>query len=87
MATRVKIQLDRDGVREAALTSPGVREAVGDTAERIAQAARGRTDLEIEVVHAGQRRARSYVRMVGADAAATEARDRILGSAIDAGRS
>lgn len=83
---KFKIELDRAGIREAALTSPEVREAVAERAERIAAAARGRTDLEIEVVNAGRSRARSYVRMLGAEAAPTEAKHRILGTAIDAGR-
>jgi hypothetical protein len=84
---RVKIELDRGGVRRAALTSSEVRAAVAEVAERMATAARARTENEIEVVHAGRSRARSYVRMLGADAAREEAKERILGSAIDAGRS
>lgn len=82
----IRIELDRAGVREAALTSQEVRDAVGQVAEKIAAAARGRTENLIEVTHAGKSRARSYVRMLGADAAAEEAKERILGSAIDAGR-
>lgn len=86
MPKRVKIELDRAGIREAALTSPDVRAAIAEVAEKIAVSARGRTDNEVEVVHAGRSRARSYVRMLGPDAARTEARDRVLGTAIDAGR-
>lgn len=84
---KMRIELDRAGVREAALTSPEVRAAVGQVAEKMAAAARGRTENIIEVIHAGKSRARSYVRMLGADAAREEAKERILGSAIDAGRS
>jgi hypothetical protein len=83
---KVRIELDRPGVRLAALASRAVRAAVGDVAESMAAYARGRTENEIEVTHAGRSRARSYVRMLGADAAAEEAKERILGSAIDAGR-
>lgn len=86
MAKRFKIDLDRAGVRAAALTSPEVRAAIAETAERMATAARSRTDNEIVVTNAGRSRARSYVRMLGPDAERTEARDRILGTAIDAGR-
>lgn len=85
--TKLRIELDRSGVREAALTSPEVRAAVAQVAEKMANAARSRTENKIEVTHAGRSRARSYVRMLGADAAAEEAKERILGSAIDAGRS
>lgn len=82
---RVKLKLDRAGIREAALTSREVRAAVARAAEAIAARAASVTDDEIEVVHAGRSRARSYVRRVGADAAANEAHDRALGRAIGGG--
>jgi hypothetical protein len=85
--TRMRIELHSPGVKAAALTSPEVRAEVAKVAERIAAAARGRTENEIEVINAGKSRARSYVRMLGADAAREEAKERILGTAIDAGRS
>lgn len=85
--TKLRIELDRTGVREAALTSPEIRAAITAVAEKMAAAARQRTENEIVVTNAGKSRARSYVRMLGADAAAEEAKERILGTAIDAGRS
>lgn len=84
---KFRIELNHDGVREAALTSPEVRAEITRRAEKVAEAARGRTENKIEVINAGHSRARSYVRMLGADAAAEEARERILGTALDAGRS
>ncbi len=83
---RVLIKLDPPKVRVAALISPEVRKAVGDSAERMAAAARSKTTNEIEVIHAGNSRARSYVRLLGADGAAQESAHRPLGSSIDAGR-
>lgn len=79
---RVALTLNKAGVRDAALTSPGVRSAVAAVAEGIAARARAKTDNEIITVHAGKSRARSYVRMLGDTAAADEARDRILGGSV-----
>jgi hypothetical protein len=84
--SKLRVELHSPGVKAAALTSPEVRAAVAQVAERIARVARGRTENEIEVINAGQSRARSYVRMLGPDAAREEAKERILGTAIDAGR-
>lgn len=85
--TRMRLELDSAGVRAAALTSPEVRAEIHARAEAMAAAARQRTDNEVVVADGGRSRARSYVRMLGPDAAAEEAQERILGSAIDAGRS
>lgn len=82
----VRISLDRRGVRAAALTSPGVRAEIHKRAEAMAAQARAEVDNEVIVADGGRSRARSYVRMLGADAEAIEARDRVLGRAIDAGR-
>lgn len=86
----IKIELNREGVRYAALTSPQVRSVVGQVAERIAASARAKLndpDLNgVEVTNAGRSRARSYVRVLGPNAELIESRDRVLGSSIDAGR-
>jgi hypothetical protein len=81
MPQRVRIELDRAGVREAALSSPEVRDAVSAIAQRIASEAQSKTDDEIVVNDAGQSRARSYVTRLGSGARG-EAEDRALGSSI-----
>lgn len=86
MASSIRIDLNRDGIRAAALTSPQVRAMIAAKAEKVAEAARGHTDDEIVTAHAGKSRARSYVRRLGSGAAG-EAKDRALGGSIDAGRS
>lgn len=80
----IRFDFDRNGIRAAALTSPGVRAAVSAAAHRMALAARSKTDDEIAVADAGKSRARSYVRRLGSGAAG-EANDRALGSSIHAG--
>lgn len=89
--TSFRIDLDRAGVREAALTSPEVRAALRTFADNIAarataiDAGEGVTSKpsEIDVEEGGTSRARVYVRAIGAAAAAREAKYRILGRALD----
>ena len=81
---QMRLEISRDGVREAALTSPEVRAAVRQAAEAIAARATG-PDAEIKIVDAGTSRARSYVVNVSPKAAAAEAKYRILGRALGGG--
>lgn len=81
---RMRLEPNLPGIRAAAWASPGVRAAVADKAEKIAAATRSKTENEVIVVNAGRRRARSYVRMLGPDAAAEEAMRRPLGSSLGA---
>lgn len=81
MPTNVRFEFNREGIREAALTSDGVRAAVKARAERIADAARSQTDDEIVVGEGGRSRARAYVTRLGSGAAG-EADDRALGRSI-----
>lgn len=83
--TTVRIELNRDGVRQAALTSPEVRAELARIGEATASRARSQTNNEVEVVEGGKGRARVYVRMLGADAAALEAKERILGRSLTNG--
>jgi hypothetical protein len=80
-----RITPNRAGIRAAALTSPEVRAAIAERAKRVAAAARSRTDDEIVTQDAGRSRARSYVTRLGSGARG-EAKDRALGSSIDAAR-
>ena len=79
-----KFQFNR-GSMKSVLTSSEVRAMIAARAERIAAAARARTDDEIVTADAGKSRARSYVRRLDSGAQG-EARDRALGSSIDAAR-
>lgn len=89
--TGFRIELNRAGVREAALTSPDVRAALRTVADQIADRARaidageGVTSKpsEISVREGGSTRARAYIHAEGAAAAAREAKYRILGRALD----
>ena len=81
----LRLDLNRDAIRHVALTSPEIREQIARRAEAMAAAAQSRTDDEIVVASGGRSRARSYVRRLGSGAQG-EAKDRALGSAIDAGR-
>jgi len=91
--TSFRINLDRAGVREAALTSPEVRAALRTVADEIADRARsidaaeGVTSKpsEITVSEGGTSRARAYIHAEGAAAAAREAKYRILGRALGGG--
>lgn len=82
MAAKIKFELNRKGVRQAALVSQEVRDLIAKTAEETASRARGTTDVEVFVDHAGKSRARSYV---GIPSAALEAKERILGRALPGG--
>lgn len=81
MATSVRFELNKAGIRAVALTSPEVRAAVHDVAQGVASRAAGKTDDEIVVQDAGKSRARSYVRRLGSGARG-EAADRALGSSL-----
>lgn len=84
---RVLIEVNRDGVRQV-LTSPETRAAIRKVAEETASRARSRVDEAenpVTVIEGGKSRARAYVRMGGASAAAREAKHRILGSALPGG--
>ena len=80
MAT-VRIELNRDGIREAVLRSDKVRAAIRAKAEEIAANARNQTDDEIVVGEGGSSRARAYVTRLGSGARG-EAKDRALGRSI-----
>jgi hypothetical protein len=84
MAQSFRIELNRAGIRELALTSPEVRAAVRATAESIAARARSATRDEIDVAEGGTSRARAYVRRLGSGAAG-EANDRALGRSVGGG--
>ena len=79
-----RIEINRAGIRSAALQSPQVRAAVVAIAQGIAAQARGATDDEIIVHDAGKSRARAYVRRLGSGARG-EANDRALGRSIGGG--
>lgn len=86
MATKVRIELNRAGIREL-LNSAEVRARIAAKTEAVAQAAEanlGGDDLRVETQVAGRSRARGYVTLVAG--AAKEAEDRVLGRAIDAAR-
>lgn len=87
MATTIRIELYPPGVRHAALTSPEVRAMLKAKVDAVAAAARSNTTLEVVASVGGKARARGEVRLVGAAGAATEAKHRVLGTAIDAARS
>lgn len=76
-----RLDLNRAGVRAAALQSPEVRAQVMAIAEGIAARARRATEDDIDVHEGGQSRARAYVRRLGSGAAG-EAQDRALGRSI-----
>lgn len=86
MASTIRIELDRAGVRYAALTSPEIRAMLKAKTDAVAAAARGNTTLEVVASVGGKSRARGEVRLVGPAGTATEAKHRVLGTAIDAAR-
>jgi len=86
MATSVRLELNRDGIRQVALLSPEVRGRLRQIAEATATRARGMTNLEIDVRDGnGRSRAAVHVGMLGPAAAATEAKHRILGRSLTNG--
>lgn len=92
---RIRVEMDREGVRHAALTSPEVRAAVRAKAEEIASRARtidsatgvSSPKSDIVVTDGGRSRARAYIRAVGPAAAAREAKYRVLGRSLAGGGS
>ena len=82
MAAKVKIVLNRAGVRKAALTSQEVRDMIGQYGEQVAERARQNGGHDVEVYHGGKGRARTYVWLLDHDSAVKEAKDRILGRAL-----
>lgn len=86
MATKVRIELNRTGIRQI-LNSAEVRGRIAAKTEAVANAARGNLggdDLKVVTEVAGRSRARGYVTLVAG--AAKEAEDRVLGRAMDAAR-
>jgi hypothetical protein len=81
MATQVRIELNKAGIREAALTSQDVRDMIAKFSEQVAGRARSGGDT-IETFHGGDDRARSYVWLAESNSAANEAKNRILGRAL-----
>lgn len=94
MATKIRLELDRAGVRQAALTSPEVRTAlrkIGQATLSRAQAldagvGRDSAKSRFELAQGGRSRARVYVRAEGPAAAAREAKYRILGRSLGGAR-
>lgn len=92
--TSVRIHIDKPAVREAALTSPEIRAGLRLVAEQVAaraeniEASTGVTSepSEIKVTEGGVRRARFYVTAEGPQAAAREAKYRILGRSLPGGQ-
>lgn len=86
MAAKMKLTIDKAGVRAAALTSPEVRAAVHAAAAEIAARAEvpahETQDYGVEVIDGGKSRARSYVVLRGPNSVALESRHRILGRAL-----
>lgn len=91
---QARIELNRPGVREAALRSPEIRGALRRVAEETASRARTidasvgvrSPKSEIVVSEGGNVRARAYVRAVGPAAAAREAKYRVLGRSLIGGQ-
>jgi len=84
VASPIKWEWNRGGIRAAALNSDGVRAEVERIAQSAAQRARSMTDDEIEVEMAGRSRARAYIRRLGSGTVG-EAKDRALGRSLGGG--
>ena len=84
MASGVRVQLNRAGAK-AILQSPEVVADLEERASRIAAAAGGAPDFEVDS-RIGTTRARVSVRTATAEGRRAEAEDRVLSSAVDAGR-
>lgn len=78
--TSIRIEVNKQGVRRAALYSPEVGAALNQVAERIAARARGNTSDEVKVE--AQRRKDRLGVSVSRENAAGEAQDRALGRSI-----
>ena len=83
MASTIRIDLDKVGVRQVALNSPEVRAMIKAKTEAVASAARSNTKLPVSVHMGGKRRARGYVWL---PSVVVESRDRVLGRAMDAAK-
>lgn len=96
MATSIKIELDRDGIR-ALLRDPAVQALLDDKARAVARAAEGRgvlvggdpgtEALPISTRSAGGARARAVVGIDHPAGLAVEAKHRLLVGSLDAARS
>lgn len=84
MAGSVRIEITPGAIQEI-LKSPEVQNELGARADRIAAAAGGEPDYEVEVL-VGATRARASIRTASFEAMRAEANDRTLLSALDAGR-
>lgn len=84
MAGSVRIEITPGAIQEI-LKSPEVQNELGARADRIAAAAGGEPDYEVEV-RVGATRARASIRTASFEAMRSEANDRTLLSALDAGR-
>lgn len=82
--TTVRIEVNPAGIREL-LKSEEVRADLAARAHRIASAAGGEPDYEVDV-RQGSTRARASVRTATFEAILDEARNRTLSGALDAGR-
>lgn len=80
----VRISINKAGAR-ALLKSPAVQADLRARAERIANAAGGEPDFEVDV-RTGSSRARASVRTATAAGRRAEATTRALSRAVDAGR-
>lgn len=84
MAGNVRIEINGDALR-ALLKGPEVQADLRDRADRIAAAAGGAPDYDVDV-RVGATRARASVRTATFEAMRAEATDRTLTQALDAGR-
>jgi hypothetical protein len=84
MATDIRIEVNQAGIREL-LKSEEVRADLSARAHRIAAAAGGEPDYEVDV-RQGATRARASVRTATFDAILDEGRNRTLSASLDAGR-
>lgn len=84
MGTTIRIEVNQAAIREI-LKSDEVRADLEARAKRIAAAAGGEPDYEVDV-RWGSTRARASVRTATFDAIRDEARNRTLSGALDAGR-
>lgn len=85
MAGSIRIKINNKGIGDL-LRSEGVKAHIKERAERVAEAASSATDMEILVEDRTGTRARYRVFANSPKAKAVEAKDRVLGSAIDAAR-
>ncbi|PZE89943.1 hypothetical protein [Curtobacterium sp. MCBD17_008] len=84
MGTTIRIEMNQAGIREL-LKSDEVRADLEARANRIAAAAGGEPDYEVDV-RQGSSRVRASVRTATFPAILDEARNRTLSGSLDAGR-